>query len=694
MKGAIGLVLAAGCVLCAQPSDRRPFTVDDEMAMRSLVDVAIAPDGSRVAYVVSTPVLARNEHEGALYVVPASGGTPTRLAEKLHIFNTPTPRPQLRWSPDSSAVAIMGATQNGPQVFAVPSGPVPPGPGGTYGAPKQLTSASEGVFGFEWAPDGKSLAYLTRDPMSADEQRQRDDKSFVIRADAPDRPARIAIQSLDTGAKPRMLTPPDRFVDGFSWTPDGRAVVYSAAPRSGFSAPYEDHLYRVAVDGPGGGIPRAIVDRPGMNSFPKVSPDGRLIAFTSTNGRTDILASRSLTIVPVDGGTPRAFLLDDAWANEYVWAPDGKSIYFEANDGTFSRGAHMFEQPLARIAIADGRAESLMPGPNVAFDLTISKDGAHVAYKGIEGNAMGDVYVLDTATRKTTKLTDINPQLRDVAVGTLTPISWKSFDGMEIWGLLLTPPHVVTPAALSSGSGAGRRVPLLVYVHGGPGGGFTWGLFPQFMHLVSQVDPYPVEAFASAGYAVLMPMPRGGAGYGEAGQKMIVNAWGEGDYTDIMAGVDHLIATGTADPDRLGVMGASYGGYMTNWIVTQTNRFKAASAGASLTDLTDEYYLSEGGEFMVGYFRRPWENADGYAKHSPLTYASRVTTPLLIQHGERDARVPISGAWKFYRTLKAMGKTVEFDIYPRGGHVLYEPVLQREQMRRNVEWFTRWIKPI
>ncbi len=150
---------------------------------------------------------------------------------------------------------------------------------------------------------------------------------------------------------------------------------------------------------------------------------------------------------------------------------------------------------------------------------------------------------------------------------------------MEIWGLLLTPPRVT----------AGRRLPLLVYIHGGPGGGFTYGLFPQFMTGVAQVDPYPTEAFASAGYAVLFPMPRGGAGYGEAGQRMIVNAWGEGDYKDIMAGVDKLIADGIADPDRLGVMGASYGGYMTNWVVTQTARFKAASAGASISDLTTSY---------------------------------------------------------------------------------------------------------
>ena len=262
-------------------------------------------------------------------------------------------------------------------------------------------------------------------------------------------------------------------------------------------------------------------------------------------------------------------------------------------------------------------------------------------------------------------------------------MSWRSFDGMEIWGLLLTPP----------GYDGGRRLPLVVYCHGGPIGGVTLGLFPQFMHVPGQIDPYPTEAFASAGYAVLFPMPRGGSGYGEAGHRMIVNDWGGPDYKDIMAGVDHLIARGVADADRLGVMGASYGGYMTNWIVTQTGRFKAASAGASIADLTDLYYLTDGGELMVEYFKRPWENADGYRDRSPLTHAAKVTTPILLQHGDRDPRVPLVTAQKFHRALAALGKTVEFDVYPRGGHVFYEPVQERTVMTRNLEWFRRWITP-
>jgi len=650
----------------AQQLDRR-VSIDDLMALRSIVDVQIAPDGGRVAYVVSTPNLAKNEHEAALFTVPAAGGSPVRLGDTVRIFNSPSPRPLLRWSPDGTRVSVLGFAEGRPEVFAVPV---------NGGEPLQLTKAPEGVVAYEWSPDGGSLAFITFDPMSADEERRRADKSFVIRAGAPDRPMRLVVQRIDRPSALQILTPPTQYVDALSWSPDGRAIAYSAAPRTGFSAAYDARLYIVPLDD---GNARTLVDRAGMNTGPRFSPDGRSIAFISTGGKNDIMASRSLTVVSASGGTPRAYPLDDAWVNEYVWAPDSRAIYIQANDGTFARGEHMFEQPIVRVSVADGRAERLGNGATVAYSIGVSRDGRRLAFKSVGPRTMGDVNVMDVAGGRTTAVTDVNPRLRAMELGELKPISWRSFDGMEIWGLLLTP------------RGAGRRLPLLTYIHGGPGGGFTYGLFPQFMHIVPQVDPYPTAAMASLGYAVLFPMPRGGGGYGEAGQRAIVDAWGEGDYKDIMAGVDHLIAQGIADPARLGVMGASYGGYMTNWIVTQTGRFRAASAGASLSDLSDTFYLSEGGDFMTDYFKRPWENREGYASHSPITFADRVTTPLLIQHGEVDPRVPIAGAWKFYKTLKALGKTVELEIYPRGGHVLREPMQQREQMRRNLEWFTKWI---
>ncbi len=645
-------------------------TVDDLMKLRSIVEVRISPEGDRVAYVLSTPSLERNAHEGAIYVVTTGGGQARRLAEGTRVFNTPLPAPKLRWSPDGASVSFLAFAGDKPQVFAVAA---------SGGEARPLTTASEGVLGYEWAPDGKSVAYLARDPMSEEEQRQRKDMSFVIHVDAPDRARRLCLQPLD-GTPARVLTPPRQYVDSLSWSPDGREIAYSAAPITGFAAQYSTRLYAVSM---AGGSPRVVVDRPGMNTSPQYSPDGTLIAFVSTNGRAELMAPRSLTVAAARGGAAaiRTFGLKDAWVSDLVWARDSRSIFLLTNDGTFASAEHMFEQPIVRVWIESGRSERILAA--VDYSLSLSRDGTRLAYRAVEGRTMGDVFVLDTASGRTTKLTEVNPELRGLEQGELKAIKWRSFDGMEVWGLLLTPPHWT----------AGRKVPLLVYCHGGPNGGVTYGIFPQFMHTVGQVDPYPTEAMASAGFAVFFPMPRGGAGYGEAGQRAIVNAWGEADYKDIMTGVNDLIAKGIADPDRLGVMGASYGGFMTDWIVTQTGQFKAASAAASISDLADQYFLSDGGDFMAEYFKRPWEARESYFAHSPLNFAQNVTTPLLIQHGERDLRVPIANAWKFYRALKALGKTVEFDIYPRSSHLYYEPVLQREAMRRNLEWFTRWIKP-
>src|SRR5712692_1131621 len=264
-------------VPAAQPKTRR-VTVDDLMKLRAIVDVQIAPDGQRVAYVVSTPNLSKNEHDAELYVVPADGGASTRLGETVHIFNIPTPRPQLRWSPDGAAVSVLGLVAGRPEVFGIP----------LSGTPQQLTKAPESVFGYEWSPDGNSLAFITRDPMSADEERQRQDKSFVIHADAPDRATRLVVQRLDMPSALRLLTPSTQYVDALSWSPDGREIAYSAAPRTGFTAAYDARIYAVRL---ADGERRTIVDRPGMNTGPRFSPDGRSIAFISTNGVNDVMAT-------------------------------------------------------------------------------------------------------------------------------------------------------------------------------------------------------------------------------------------------------------------------------------------------------------------------------------------------------------------------------------------------------------------
>jgi Tol biopolymer transport system component len=400
----LGFVLLP--LLAVAAGQPRPVTVDDEMKLRAIVDVRIAPDGETVAYVVSTPSLVKNEHEAALYVVPARGGPPVQFAPTLRIFNTPLPAPRLRWSPDGVALSLLAFAGDRPQVFAVPL---------AGGAPRPLTDTPEGVSGFEWSPDGKTIAYLTRDPPSAEETRQRQDKSFVIHVDALERATRLVARAAD-GGPARLLTPASHYVDSFSWSPDGRELAYSAAPRTGFTAPYETRIFAVAAQG---GTPRKIVDRTGMNTRPRWSPDGRRIAFVSTNGRSEIMAPRSLAVVPARGGMSRIFPMDGAWVNDFSWASDSKSIYFQANDGTFASREHMFEQPIARVRVEDGAAERVVPGETVDYAISLSRDGRRLAYRAVEGRTMGDVFVLETASGRATKITDVNPELHDLALGEL-----------------------------------------------------------------------------------------------------------------------------------------------------------------------------------------------------------------------------------------------------------------------------------
>jgi len=345
----------------------------------------------------------------------------------------------------------------------------------------------------------------------------------------------------------------------------------------------------------------------------------------------------------------------------------------------------MFDQAIIRVRVDDGHAEKL-PGAGLVLSLSASRDGSRLAFRSVEGRGVGDVFVLDLASGRAEKRTNVNPELDGLALGDLKPVRWRSFDGMEIWGLLLTPP----------GWTPGRRLPLLVYCHGGPNGGVTFGLFPQFIHTVGQVDPYGTEAMASAGYAVLFPMPRGGGGYGEKGQRAIVNSWGEGDYKDILAGVDDLISRGIADPERLGVMGASYGGFMTNWMITQTGRFKAASSAASISDLADQYFLSDGGDVMAEYFRRPWDARESYFAHSPINFAKNVTTPLLILHSEDDLRCPMSQAEQLFVALKKQRKDVKFVRFPDENHELSRSGKPRHRLARFefiLDWFADRLSP-
>jgi dipeptidyl aminopeptidase/acylaminoacyl peptidase len=265
-------------------------------------------------------------------------------------------------------------------------------------------------------------------------------------------------------------------------------------------------------------------------------------------------------------------------------------------------------------------------------------------------------------------------QLPAAPLGRTTALRWRS-DGQEIEGLLTYPANYRP----------GSRVPLLVIVHGGPTGVFT-------QSFIGAPGPYPIAVFASRGYAVLRVNPRGSSGYGKLFRYLNYRDWGGGDYRDIMSGVDHVIGLGVADSTRLGIMGWSYGGYMTSWVITQTKRFRAASVGAGVTNLMSFTGTADIPGFIPDYMGGEyWDNFDAWRTRSAMFNIKGVSTPTLIQHGERDLRVPISQGYELYNALKRQKVPVQMVVYPRQPHGIQEPKLVLDAMQRNLEWFDRWI---
>ena len=313
--------------------------------------------------------------------------------------------------------------------------------------------------------------------------------------------------------------------------------------------------------------------------------------------------------------------------------------------------------------------------------ITFSRDGKRLALLTEAPNRPKEVEFGDLSWAL--RMTDTNPQLAGVALAKMEAIRWKSKDGLEIEGILILPPNY------KKGNG---KLPLLTYIHGGPALQFSLG-FTVYPPGPPQASRYPVHVLAGQGYAIFCPNPRGSAAYGEKFRKANVKDWGGGDYQDIMTGVDHLIAQGIADPERLGIMGWSYGGYMTSWIITQTHRFKAASVGAGVTNLASMYGHTDIPLFLERYFGGPpWQEPKVYADHSPMTFAGNIKTPTLIQHGAKDERVPLAQGQELYAALKRLGVPTEFAVYPRQPHNPQEPRLQRDVLQRNVDWFNRWLK--
>ena len=657
------LIFLNGWAVVAQPVKPRPVTLDDVMALRNVSQAAISPDGRWVVFVVTEADLKANRFNTDLWL--ASTGPDRRV---IQLTRNPKRDDRPQWSPDGRWIAFLSERgKEKPQIWRISP---------TGGEAERLTDVKTGVSQFRWSPDGRQIAYTAREPEPEALKKRKEKWGDFMIVDEDILRDRLYVIDVET-KKVRELTPNfPMHVDAMDWSPDGKMIVFSARPTPKVPDRFKSDLYLVPADGSAPPLP--LVKRPGPDSDPRWSPDGRWIAFVTRNGREDWVGNTYLARVSPDGKTIQLLTesFDEVIRGDAQWSPDERAIYFEA-------GHRMTIQAYA----VDVKTAVVRPITQVAGVITsfhVARDGRTAAFIRQDPRHPPDVYTGQLRRRGhrwaldgVRRLTDLNPQVRDLALGTVEPFTWKAPDGLQLEGLVVRPPDFQPD----------RRYPLLVVIHGGPA-----GVFLQSFTL--RRGAYPIQVFASQGYMVFMPNPRGSGNYGEKFRKMNYRDWGYGDYRDIMSGVDALIDRGWVDPDRVGVMGWSYGGYMTSWVVTQTNRFKAASVGAGVTDLFSMFGTTDIPPFMLAHFGRPpWEDAESYFKHSAMAHVAAVKTPTLIQHGDRDRRVPTFQSWEFYTALKMRGVPVRFILYKGQPHGIRVPKLVKAVMKHNLDWFHRWLPP-
>ncbi len=670
--------VAFGVPLLLSAQAKRPMTTADLMRVRSVGGAAISPSGDRVLYTVSAW-----EHPGAkgdtalgdthnrrshVFIVSAAGGPSRQLTASERGESQP------QWSPDGATIVFVSARGTAaageeprPQLWLLPA---------DGGEATVLTNARDGVSAYAWSPDGARIAYLTTDSLTRDAEakaRRRDDAK-VYEGDL--RLSQLWVIDVATKQATKITSGAFTVRGAPSWSPDGTKLAFDASPTTLIRDERRDaYVVTIATK-----QLEALTTDGSAESTPQFSPDGRTIAFTQLKdewpGYKDGIMPRTLRndhLVTMDVATK--VLTDHAVASFDVsvgqprWSPDGQQLWFSASDRVWQT---LYAYTLATKTYAKVTTDVVVQG------VSASKDGRTLALVYETPNLPGEVYI-KRGSAAPVAVTQTNAWLNDVALGESRVVSWKSKDGKPVEGVLLLP----------IGYTAGQKVPLLVSAHGGPTGAHTNGF---------KGGTSPGQTWASRGWAVLYPNPRGSTGYGEQWMRGNIPDWGGGDYRDIMTGVDDLIRKGIADSTRMAFEGWSYGGYMTSWVVSQTGRFKAAMMGAGLPSL-----LSMAGTTDIpGYIDTFFNGQPQYdgsivnpqIKHllerSAISYSDKVTTPLLILHGGSDERVPIGQPMEFYRALKNRGKTTELVFYPREGHGFTEWYHQLDRMQREYEWIAKY----
>jgi len=680
-RSSVSVLVFALALLCAAnaitaQTARRPLTIDDLLKVRRVGDPQLSPDGRLIAYQISDPDKAANRSRTQIYLIPVAGGQPVQLTSGESSASTP------RWSPDGKRIAFV----RGGQIHTMDA---------SGGDVKTITSISTGAGDPVWSPDGRWLAFVSDIyPGCADDacnqKRDAEVEANKVKAKTIDRllyrhwtawkdgkRTHVFVVSADGGAA-RDLTPGDFDAPPFSlggptdyaFSPDARELAFARNTEKVEATSTNNDIFIVPV---AGGEPQRITgDNKGSDQSPLYSPDGRYIAYRSQ--ATAGFESARWRLMLYDRQTKKARELTstfDAYVEGFTFTPDGKRIYFVSGQ----RG----RQPLYMITVADGQLTKVFDGFN--DDVRVAPNGETLVFTRSSSIQPTEIYRYDLEGdhRVVAQVTRTNDEfLSGFNLQMAEEVEWTGANNAKVHGWLFKP----APPARNT------RHPLVVLIHGGPQGAWndSWSY---------RWNP---QIFASAGYMVFMPNPRGSTGYGQQFTDDISGDWAGKVYTDIINGVAQVASRPDVDRERIGAAGGSYGGYMVNWILGHNDnervKFKALVSHAGVFNLVSMYGVTEELWFPEWEFKgTPWDNPELYTRWSPHLHAKNFKTPTLVTHGELDYRVPIGEGFQLFTYLQKQNVPSKLLYFPDEGHWILKPQNSALWYNTVIGWFDQYLKP-
>ena len=671
MLRSAGLLLLVAASVCAQ---NQTFDARTLLKIARIGDPQLSPDGKLVAFTVQTVDVEQNTKPKQIFVVPIEGGSPTQITQ----VGSQNERP--RWLPDSASLVFVSNRGGTSQIWSMK-------PDGTEA--RQITNLATEAGGVLVSPDGKKVVFTSEvypDCPDDDCNRQRleDEGKSKVKARAyttllyrhwtgwrSKRRSHLMVADISGGAA-KDLTPGNNDVppfslggpDDYAISPDSSEVCFTMNTDPVAATSTNTDLFTVSISG---GEAKRITTNTGADSGPLYSPDGKYLAYRS-QARTGYESDRwrLTTLDRVADRTVAITESTDRAVQGFAWSPDSTRLFFTVED----RGRH----PLYIIPVRGGPSKLLSGGAASIDDVQLTADGKTMIYT--EQSAASPVEIFRTASSggAPTALTHLNDALlADYTLPKLQDLSVEGADKVRIQSFILKPPGFV----------ASRKYPVLFLIHGGPQG--AWGESWSYR--------WNPQVFAAAGYVVVMPNPRGSTGYGQKLTDDINLDWGGKPFDDIMAVTDKVAALPYVDPDRMAAAGGSYGGYMVDWMLGHTNRFKALISHAGVFDLRSMAGATEELWFPLWEFRgMPWENPEVYAKWSPSFYVSEFKTPTLVIHGELDYRVPYDQGLQLFTSLQMQKVPSKLLVYPDEGHWVLKPQNSLLWYDTFLEWIGEWLK--